>query len=45
MTETLIKTEGCYLGIFDRSAAIHSEESLSSIFEKGRENAEQAKET
>ena len=45
MTETLIKTEGCYLGIFDRSAAIHREESLSSIFEKGKADAEQAQES
>jgi hypothetical protein len=42
MTETLIKTEGCYLGIFDLSAAIHREESFSSIFEKGKVDAEQA---
>jgi len=45
MTETVIKTEGCYLGIFDHSAAIHREESLSSIFEKGKADAEQAQES
>jgi hypothetical protein len=42
MTETLIKTQGCYLGMFDRSAAIQREETLSSIFAKGTADAEEA---
>jgi hypothetical protein len=42
MTETLIKTAGCYLGIFDQASAVHRQESLSSIFEGGRVAAERA---